>query len=120
MPRPLTFIILTDDYQRLHGGLSTASAMAALGRSVAIHFQGQAVRAVRSGRRWPEDAAARVDGTPTLTDLFAALVDLDVKVTACETGMASAGMTASDIGDDIETVGLVALLSRPERDLMIV
>lgn len=117
--RPLNLLILDDGHARLHGGLSVAVSAAALGRPVHIFFQGLAVRALVSDRPWPEDSAARDKGVAAIKELFAQAAELGIALTACESGLHLAGLTANALPPGIETGGLIGFLSGAgEGDLL--
>ena len=74
--------------------LRVAAAAAALGRAVAVHFDGPSVVALAA---------------PAGPELAAAL-DLGVAVTACQSGLAEAGLAASALAAGVATGGLVGFL----------
>ncbi len=116
----MNLIFVEDSHARLHGGLGTACASAALGRQVRLFFQGAAVAAL-ARRDWPEDAAHVRIGSPSIADLLAQCAELDIPISACETGLHLAGLTAADLPEHTETCGLVAFLAdRAEMPVILV
>ena len=88
-------VVVSDGGPRLATALSLAAAAAALGRDVAILFDGASVATL---------------GTPD--PLLAAAIDLGVAVVACQTGLADAGMTAADLPPGVVTGGMVGFLAQ--------
>lgn len=74
--------------------LRVAAAAAALGRTVAVHCDGPSVAALAA---------------PAGAELAAAL-GLGVAVTACQSGLAEAGLDAAALAPGVETGGLVGFL----------
>ena len=92
---PLAVIVGSGD--RAPTALAVAAAAAALGRPVAMLFDGDSVRAL--------DAA-----DPAL----AAALDLGVAVTACQSGLAAAGIAASALPAGVTTGGMIGFLRDAE------
>ncbi len=88
---PLAVIVSGRD--RLAAALGVAAAAAALGRDVAMLFDGGSVTAL-------------FDADPALS----IALDLGVRITACQTGLADAGLAASLLPDGVETGGMVGFL----------
>lgn len=74
--------------------LRLAAAAAALGRDVAMLFDGASVSALVA-----PDA------------LLATALDLGVRVVACQTGLADAGLTAADLPPGVVTGGMVGFVA---------
>ena len=87
-------IIVSEAGPRLTTALTLAAAAAALGRDVAILFDGPSV-------------AALVHPGP----LLAAALDLGVRVTACQTGLADARIAVAALPAGVMTGGMVAFLA---------
>lgn len=85
--------IIVSALDRLPVALSVAAAAAALGRDVAMLFDGASVTAL-----FDADAA------------LTTALDLGVRVTACQTGLAEAGLAASLLPDGVEAGGMVGFL----------
>ncbi|MBV7257345.1 DsrE family protein [Pacificimonas sp. WHA3] len=111
MRRGLSLLVAEGTQPRLHAALSLAVASAALGRAVAIFFQGSAVAALEAGRVWPADAAHRAAGSPTIADLFANAREMEIGIGACETGIHLANLSADRLIPGVETTGLIAFLA---------
>jgi peroxiredoxin family protein len=86
-------IVVSEVGPRLATALTLAAAAAALGRDVAMLFDGASV-------------AALIRPDP----LLAAAFDLGVRVTACQTGLAGAGIAANELPPEVTTGGMVAFL----------
>ena len=89
----LAIIVTAPD--RAAPALRVAAAAAAFGRPVAMLFEGPAATALAA---------------PPGPELAAAL-DLGVAVTACQTGLADAGLAAEALAPHIATGGLVGFLA---------
>lgn len=114
--RGLTIIIATADPARFHAALSLAAAQAALERPARLFLQAEAVALLRQPVAMPDDARYSAAGMPRLGELLDEAMALGVTVTACQTGLALAGMEASDLPGGIETGGLIELLTQAEDD----
>ncbi len=87
-------IIVSAAGPRLTTALTLAASAAALGRRVAILFDGSSVAAL------------------TVADpLLGTAIDLGVAVTACQTGLADAGLTAGALPAGVVTGGMVGFLA---------
>ena len=118
VPR-LNIVVGGEDPARLHAALSVAAAWAALDRPARIFLQAEAVTLLRA----PPGEADRdrgEAGIPTLADLLGEAIALGASVTACQSGLALAGLSAGDLPAGVETGGLVDFLasSRPDDQLM--
>lgn len=94
MPGVRLAIVVSENGPRLATALTLAAAAAALGRDVAMLFDGASV-------------AALAHPGP----LLAAALDLGVRVTACQTGLADAGMSAADLPPGVISGGMVAFVA---------
>ncbi|MEJ7933062.1 DsrE family protein [Sphingobium sp. AN558] len=108
--RDLRIVVTTADAERFRGALVLASAQAALGGEAAIFLQLDAVALLRAPLGAPEDEAHGRAGLPTLTALLAEALSLGVAVTACQSGLALAALSAADLPDSVEAGGPVAFL----------
>ncbi len=88
--------IIVTDPDRIDAALRLAAAAAALSRRVAMLFDGGAVTALRHG---------------VAPDLLGDAMALGVRVTACQTGLAAAGMSADTLASGIDTGGMVGFLA---------
>ena len=87
-------IVVSGTGPRLATALTLAAAAAALGRPVAMLFDGASVAAL-----------VRPDA------LLAAALDLEVRITACQTGLADAGIAANELPPGVTTGGMVGFLA---------
>ena len=87
-------IIVSGEGSRLATALSLAAAAAALGGDVAMLFDGASVTALAG----PDEAVSTAR-------------DLGVRIVACQTGLADAGMTAADLPAGVTTGGMVSFLA---------
>ncbi len=94
MMSPLA-IIVTERGARLTTALTLAASAAALGRTVSLLFDGNSV-------------AAFATSDPLLT----VAIDLGIAVTACQTGLADAGLSAADLPAGVVTGGMVGFLAQ--------
>ncbi len=75
--------------------LSLAAAAAALGREVAILFDGRSVTALAA----PDERVTT-------------LLELGVRIVACQSGLAATGLDASRLPAGVETGGMVGFLAQ--------
>ncbi len=100
----LTIIVATGDAARFQAALEVAAANAALGRRTRLFLQSEAVQLLRS-----------VDDQHLLGEAIA----LGATVTACQSGLALAGMSAEALPEGVDTGGLVELLSSRGDDQLL-
>ncbi|HEV2746177.1 MAG TPA: DsrE family protein [Allosphingosinicella sp.] len=117
--RGLTIIVAGADPARLHAALSLAAAQAALDRPARIFLQGDAVGLLRQPLAAPDDARHSAAGLPTLAELLHEAAALGVTVTACQSGLALAGLQSTDLPDGVATGGLVELLATGGDDQLL-
>lgn len=117
--RGLTIIVAGGDAARLHAALSLAAAQAALGRPARIFLQAEAVALVRQPITAPDDARYAAAGMPTLGEMLAEVVAMGVPITACQSGLVLAGISAGDLPSGIGIGGLVELLSTRGEDQLL-
>ncbi len=91
---PLAIIIASADGPRLATALTLAAAAAALGRDVTMLFDGASVAAL-----------ARPDA------LLTTALDLGVRITACQTGLAADGMAVADLPPGVTCGGMVGFIA---------
>ncbi len=108
--RELRIVVLTADAERFRGALMLAAAQAALGGGAAVFLQLDAVALLRAPVTAPCDAAHVGAGMPALATLLTETLALGVTVTACQSGLALAGLSAEDLPDGVEAGGPVAFL----------
>lgn len=110
--RPLAIIVGSAAHDRLHAALSLAAASAALGREISVYLHAEAVRIADPAAVWDEDTRFAAAGAPTLRELIDSAVELGVAITACQTGLALAGLSAESLKPGITAGGLIDYLSR--------
>ena len=86
-------VVIGADGARLPTALTLIAAAAALGREVAVLFDGASVTALVA-----PDA------------LLAAALDLGVRIVACQSGLAEAGIAATSLPPGVVTGGMVSFL----------
>lgn len=107
----LNIIVATAEGRRFYAALEAAMALAALGRTVRIFLQGEAVALLREPVGYGGDAARTAAGQPELAWMIEEAGAMDVAMAACQTGMALVGMTARDIDAGVKAMGLIAWLA---------
>lgn len=107
----LNIIVPSADGQRFYAALETAAAAAALGRPARIFLQGEAAALLRTPVAFDGDAARRAAGQPDLVSLIAEAMAMDVRLIVCQSGMALAAMTASELVPQVRSGGLVSFLA---------
>ncbi|HEX7819977.1 MAG TPA: peroxiredoxin [Sphingobium sp.] len=108
---PLLLIATTDDAERLRGGLLLACAEAALGGTVRLFLQLDAVTLLRPPLSAPRDVAHGAHGLPTLAALLDDALELGVAVIACQSGLALADLTPALLDSRIAVGGPVGILA---------
>jgi len=111
----LSIVVAGEDPGRLHAALSVAAAWAALGRPARIFLQSDAVALLRPSPHKDEELRSGA-GVPTLAELLEESLALGASVTACQSGLAFAGMSAEDLPAGVETGGLVDFLAGSGAD----
>lgn len=107
--RGLTLIVATGDAERFRAALTIASAHAALGGRTRVYCHEASVELLA---RTDEDVTTlHAKGLPDRATLIATAVESGVAITACQTGLALAGLVESDLPAGVETGGLVGLLA---------
>lgn len=137
--RPLTLVLMSGGYDRVHYGLAMAAAAAASDRPTTLFFTGRALLGLtgtgpNGGPGWhgldpaddgspPEtrDAVLTSRGVAGFEALLAACTQLPVRVVACEMGLRAVGLTGAALRSDltIDPGGLVGVLA-PDDGAVIV
>lgn len=112
--RALRIIVATADAERLRGALVLAAAQAALGGESALFLQLDAVQLLRAPISAPEDEAHVRAGLPSLAALLDEAVALGVAILACQSGLALAGLAASDLPQGVEVSGPISFLQETD------
>lgn len=114
--RELRIIVASEDSERLRAALVTASAQAALGGRAAIFLQLDAVALLRPPLAARLDDAHEAAGLPPLSTMIEEALGLGVVISACQSGLALAGLSASDLPAGVEAGGPVAFLQQTGDD----
>lgn len=117
--RGLTIIVTTGEEARFHAALSIAAAHAALGGATCIYLHADAVRLAVPPHSAEDDARFAAAGLPTLAQAFEDVLALEVRMIACQTGLALAGITVAELDPRIETGGLVSMLRDAGQDQLV-
>ncbi len=112
----LSIIVASADGARFYAALEAAAAATALGRPTRIFLQGEAAALLRAPVSFDGDEARRAAGQPDLVSLIAEAMAMDVRLIVCQSGMALAGMTASELVPQVRAGGLVSFLSEMGAD----
>jgi peroxiredoxin family protein len=107
----LGVIVSEGRHAQLHAALSLACSAAALGRPVRLFFSGAAVSALATGHLFDEDGACAAAGVPTVGELLLSAAELEVGLTACQSGLALTGLTAPELRPGVDTGGMIAFLA---------
>lgn len=108
---PLLLIAATADAERLRGALTIACTEAALGGAVRLFLLLDAVALLEPSITAPRDDAHVAHGLPRLVALIDDALDLGVRIIACQSGLALAGIAADALDPRIETGGPVSALA---------
>lgn len=128
----LTIIIQTKALDRVHYALMLAASHAALDGKVHLFFGIEGVETLKVNN-WPnlktasgEGGAAYLDrlevaGAAHPDELFSALKELDVEITACDTALSVAGMSPGSMTQsvNIEISGITSALSNGKNGQII-
>jgi len=108
--------------ERFRTALILASAQAALGRSVRLFLQGEAVRLARQPIHDPDAARQTGAGLPTLGELIEQAFALGIIVEACQSTLALLELDITQFDSRIAWGGMVSLLaeSTPEDRIIVV
>lgn len=109
--RGVTILVAAGDAERFHAALSFAAAGAATGMTVRLHLHEGAVALLRRPITAPADPARDAAGLPKLAQLLDEALDLGVAITACQSGLALAGLSLAELDRRIEAQGPVSLWS---------
>lgn len=99
--RGLTILVATADPDRFRAALTLAAAHAALGGRTRVYFH---------------ETAVALLATPD--PLIATAQESGATLTACQTGLAAAGLEATELPIGVETGGLISLLADLGDDRM--
>lgn len=116
----LTVIVAGADPERFHAALSLATANAALGERSRLFLQGEAAGLLGPPDPSEADRKREEHGVPTLAELLAEALAMDVEVIACQSGLTVAGMSADRLPEGVTTGGLVQLLAGRGDDQLVI
>lgn len=118
--RGLTMLVAVADAERLHAALTFAAAGAAMGSTIRLHLHEGAVSLLRAPITAAGDAARAKSGLPTLSEILEEALNLGVSVTACQSGLALAGLDLAQLDSRIGAQGPVGLLSELGDDQLLI
>lgn len=107
----LTIIQLTGDAERFRGALMAGMTHRAMGGETRLFLQLDAVRMLVPPLTAPRDEDHRQAGLPVLAALLDEALDDGVALTACQSGLALAGLAPGDLDPRIEIGGLTSFLA---------
>jgi predicted peroxiredoxin len=107
----VNIIVAAQDSARIYAALEAAMAWSALGRTVEIFFQGEAVAGLRRPVIHPADHARQAAGQPDLAALLAEVRGAGAAIFVCQSGLALAGLTMDALAVEAKAAGLVGYLS---------
>jgi predicted peroxiredoxin len=107
----MNIIIAAADGKRLYSALEAAIAWVALGKSVRVFFQGEAVALLRAPIEHAGDDARRAAGQPDLAWLVGEAGEMGVDLFVCQSGLALVGMVMSDADAIVRASGLIGFLA---------
>lgn len=108
---PLALLLVSADPARLRAALTLARAEIALGSAASIFLQGEAAALLRPPIVDPRDPAWLAAGEPSLVQLLDETLDDGAAISLCQSGLAMAGIDASDLDSRIALTGPIAFLS---------
>lgn len=108
---PLALILAGADLARLRAALVLARCEIALGGTAQLFVQGEAVPLLRLPIAAPQDDAWCAAGEPMLAELLGEALADGVAISLCQSGLAMAAMTASDVPAGILITGPIAFLA---------
>lgn len=117
--RGLTIIVAAADGDRLHAALTFACASAATGAPTRLHLHGNAVALLTPPIAMSDDAAYTAHGLPSLAEILDEAFGLDVAISACQSGLALAGLNADELDSRIAMSGPVGLLQAVGDDRLL-
>lgn len=107
----MNIIVASADGRRLYSALETGIAWVALGKSVRLFLQGDAVALLRAPIAHSGDEARRAAGQPDLAWLVGEAGEMGVELFVCQSGLALVGMTMGDADAIVRASGLIGFLA---------
>ena len=114
--RPLSLIIQSSEFSRIHYGLIMAAAATATDRPITLFFTMGAVRALTPLWGEEEDISVAKRGLATFGELMAAIIEIGADFKVCETSLTSEGLTLNDLRADVELRICLLYTSPSPRD----
>lgn len=117
----LNIIVAMAEGRRFCAALEASMAASALGHSVSIFLQGDAVAMLRAPAGFAGDGARRAAGLPDLAELLTEAAAMDVDLVACQSGMALVALSAEQMVAGVKAGGLVSFMAAmaPEDRLLV-
>jgi len=113
---PLALLVVSADPSRLRAALTLARAEVALGSTASIFLQGEAAALLKAPITDPQDQAWLAVGEPSLAQLLDETLDDGIAISLCQSGLAMAGIDASDLDPRIVLTGPIAFLADVQGD----
>jgi len=104
-PQKFSFIIQSDDYDKVHSALVLASAALAIGKSVTLFFTMSGTRTLTHG--WVKKGQEEIfkkKGLATFETLLDACNKMDASIMVCPMGLSSVDLTDQDLRKDIKII----------------
>ena len=111
---PLGILLISGDHERAHYAFVVAAGAAAVGRAVVLFATNEGCRALLDD--WSQlhgagrDAAVRARGVAGLGELREAVVQLGVRMIACEAGLRMVGLDGAALVAGTEIAGVTTFL----------
>ena len=113
-PETLGILLLSGGHERAHYAFLVASGAAAIGRVVTLFASNEGCLALALDWSRIDDAArdasVRAQGVAGLAELREASIELGVRLLACDSGLAMAGLDPQSLLPQVEVTGVPAFL----------
>jgi predicted peroxiredoxin len=107
----LNIIVAVAEGRRLYAALEAGMAATALGRPARLFLQGEAAMLLRNPVSFDGDEARRAAGQPDLAWLVEEAIAMEVALFVCQSGMALAGIAATELVPHVRAAGLVSFMA---------
>lgn len=107
----VTILLTRDDPASLRAALTIASAAAALGQRARIYLHEAAVAMLCRPIMHEADEMYRAKGLPDLAGVLEVALSMEVRIMACQTGLALGDHDAEALDPRVETGGLIGLMA---------
>ena len=113
-PEALGILLIAGGHERAHSAFVRSAGAAAGGRRVTLFATNEGCRALR--RDWSSlpdaarDERVRAAGVAGLDELRGAAVELGVRLLACDSGLAMAGLDPAGLLAEVEIAGVPSFL----------